>query len=277
MVALVEMIFKQPSVPFFPSCVMQNDLSAYLQVLGLSKGIQLSETECTAMADLQHRDIRRCILSAQLWFSSAASTRACDNESKVEPGPHAEEQPLSSSKMNTNPTVSWLLSNQLGVEVYNETGGSACDPEGSGRPGLSVGAAHRAAQKHCAMQQQGIDIIYPLYEEQLRRMSESKAESKSVSSSLLPNEQNDGSQAAVAVTEQLKALLWCSSQMSSLDTISNACSKRHSCPSNVAPWWSVREQDSLVDDHRDTAVDSQVRTNVCFHAVYTRCKWYIPH
>ena len=212
------------------------------------------------MADLQHRDIRRCIMSAQLWLSSTTDTQA--HETKVELDPHTEEEALPPLVLKggcpANSSMSWLLTKQLGVEVYSWTGSSACR-------GLllSVGAAHLSAQKHCAMQQQGIDIIYPLYEEQLRRMSESKEESRTASSSALPKEQTDGSQAAAAVKEQLKLLLWCSGQMSSLDIISGPCSKHCSHPSNVKPWWSVSEQDSLLDDHRDAAVDSQVGTNAC--------------
>ena len=248
------------------SCGLQNDLSAYLQTLALSQGLQLSEAECTAMADLQHRDIRRCIMNAQLWFNSAATTHAPNKESKAGPDSHSGEKALPSSKLkdgrHTNRRVSWLLTGQLGVEVCGETSDSVSNEENSSDLGMSVGAAHLCAQKHSAIQQQGIDVIYHLYEEQLRRMGDSHTDSSSRASSLpLSKEQIGVSQTDAAVKEQLKALLWCSSQMSSLDIISDARCKQRSHPSNFTPWWSVSQQDSLVDDHSDTAVDSQVRTN----------------
>ena len=247
------------------SCGLQNDLSGFLQTLALSQGLQLSEAECTAMADLQHRDIRRCIMNAQLWFNSAATTHAPNKESKAGPDPHSEEQALLSSKLkdrrHTNRKVSWLLSGQLGVEVCGETSDNMCNEENSSGLGMSVGAAHLCAQKHSAMQQQGIDVIYHLYEEQLRRMGDSHTDSSRASSLPLSKEQIGVSQTDAAVKEQLQALLWCSSQMSSLDIISGARCKQCSHPSNVTPWWSVSEQDSLVDDHSDTAVDSQVRAS----------------
>ena len=220
------------------------------------------------MTDLQHGDIRRCIMNAQLWFSFTTNMQAHGGRDKdeTEPVPQSEENVLLSSELQDNctaaPSSTWLLTRHLGVEVYNDTG-SECSQGGSTGLGLSVRTADLAARKHSAMQQQGIDVIYPLYEKQLMRLGGSKDEERRVPSCSLPEEQTDGTVSAVTVKEQMKSLLWCSSQMSSLDVIRDASSKWYSHPSNVTPWWSVDEQDSLIDDHRNTAIESQVRANVC--------------
>jgi DNA polymerase III delta prime subunit len=206
----LELACEYLSVSFYAPSV--EELSVHLRVLSLTHGLRLPVEESNVLVKLFKEDMRKCLLTIQMWLS--------DPYGKTVP---SQEHIRDAGDGSSLPC--WLLSCILNADL-------------SVTPSVFPKPESFVRLKDC-----GINLCSVLYDEQIKSLIHSCHDVSSPSHSE-PNEPREK-----RTSKQLKAVHWFVDQMSELDTMS-ASSVEYD-PAQISPWWKVRPCASLLDDPSD--------------------------